>query len=97
MQLDSPERQRELVARLADRQLAGLGAGTGLRHPRVPEALFETADEREFPSFEVPYELPFIAITETAFSQLLDGQYAVLRRALRGRDLVVPSRSEAVR
>ena len=29
-----------------------------------------------------PYELPFIAITEKAFSQLVNEQYAVLRRAL---------------
>jgi purine catabolism regulator len=32
--------------------------------------------------FEVPYELPFIAITEAAFTQLVNEQYAVLRRAL---------------
>ena len=32
--------------------------------------------------FEVPYEVPFIAITEAAFSQLVNEQYAVLRRAL---------------
>ena len=30
----------------------------------------------------MPYELPFIAITEKAFSQLVNEQYAVLRRAL---------------
>src|SRR5581483_237056 len=34
------------------------------------------------PVFEVPYALPFIAITEAAFSQLVNEQYAVLRRAL---------------
>ena len=38
--------------------------------------------EHGFPLFEVPYELPFIAITEKAFSQLVNEQYAVLRRAL---------------
>ncbi len=32
--------------------------------------------------FEVPYEVPFIAVTESAFSQLVNEQYAVLRRAL---------------
>jgi purine catabolism regulator len=82
MQLDTPERQREFVARLADHQLAGLGFGTGFAHEQVPEALVEVAAEREFPVFEVPYELPFIAITESAFSQLVNEQYAVLRRAL---------------
>ena len=76
------ERQREFVARLADHQLAGLGFGTGFGHEAVPEPLLEVAAEREFPVFEVPYEVPFIAITEAAFTQLVNEQYAVLRRAL---------------
>ena len=32
--------------------------------------------------FEVPYEVPFIAVTEAAFTQLVNEQYAVLRRAI---------------
>jgi purine catabolism regulator len=82
MQLDTPSRQREFVARLSDHRLAGLGFGTGFGHERVPSALIEAAAEREFPVFEVPYEVPFIAVTETAFTQLVNEQYAVLRRAL---------------
>lgn len=82
MQLDGPQTAREFVARLADHQLSGLGFGTGFRHQEVPEALVEAAAEREFPVFEVPYELPFIAVTEAAFAQLVNEQYAVLRRAL---------------
>ena len=42
----------------------------------------EAAREREFPVFEVPDETPFIAITEAAFSKLVNEQYSVLRRAL---------------
>ncbi len=82
MQLDSVAREREFITRLADLQLAGLGFGTGFTHDRVPETLLEVAAEREFPVFEVPYELPFIAVTEAAFTQLVNEQYAVLRRAL---------------
>jgi PucR family transcriptional regulator, purine catabolism regulatory protein len=82
LQLDSAERQREFITRLADHHLAGLGFGTGFEHEVVPEPLIEIAAEREFPVFEVPYELPFIAITEAAFTQLVNEQYAVLRRAL---------------
>jgi purine catabolism regulator len=82
MQLDSPERQREFVARLADHHLAGLGVGIGFRHDKVPEAILEAAAERDFPVFEVPYETPFIAITEAAFTQLVNEQYGVLRRAI---------------
>src|SRR6201996_4874830 len=82
MQLDTETRQREFVARLADHHLAGLGFGTGFAHQTVPPALVEAAAEREFPVFEVPYEVPFIAVTEAAFTQLVNEQYAVLRRAL---------------
>ena len=82
MQLETPERQREFVSRLAEHQLAALGFGTGFAHAEVPPAVLEAAAEREFPVFEVPYELPFIAITEAAFTQLVNEQYAILRRAL---------------
>src|SRR3984885_14168074 len=82
MQLDTPDRQREFITRLADHHLAGLGFGTGFLHESVPEPLLEVAAEREFPVFEVPYEVPFIAITEAAFTELVNEQYAVLRRAL---------------
>jgi purine catabolism regulator len=70
------------MTRLADHHLAGLGFGTGFKHAGVPEPLLEVAAEREFPVFEVPYEVPFIAVTEAAFTQLVNEQYAVLRRAL---------------
>jgi PucR family transcriptional regulator, purine catabolism regulatory protein len=82
MQLNTAERQREFVSRLADHQLAALGFGVGFGHERVPPALIEAATEREFPVFEVPYEVPFIAVTEAAFTQLVNEQYAVLRRAI---------------
>jgi purine catabolism regulator len=82
MQLDSADCQRQFVTRLADHQLAGLGFGTGFGHREVPRPIVEVAAERHFPVFEVPYELPFIAITEAAFSQLVNEHYAVLRRAL---------------
>ena len=82
MQLDTPAHQREFIAMLADHQLAGLGFGIGFGHEQVPEALVAAARKRDFPVFEVPYELPFIAITELAFSKLVNEQYAVLRRAL---------------
>jgi purine catabolism regulator len=70
------------VGRLVEHGLTGLGFGVGFGYERIPEALLQAATERGFPLFEVPYELPFIAITEKAFSHLVNEQYAVLRRAL---------------
>jgi len=84
IQLNGPKSQRELVDRLADHDIAGLGFGTGFAHRRLPAALVAAARSREFPLFEVPYELPFIAITERAFAQLLDERYELLQRTMVG-------------
>src|ERR1700760_788239 len=75
LQLDTPERQREFVTRLTDHHLAGLGLGIGYGHNSVPEPLIEAAAARDCPVFEVPYERPFSAITEAAFTQLVNEQY----------------------
>jgi purine catabolism regulator len=84
LQLVGPKSQRELVDRLADHDIAGLGFGTGFTHRRLPAALVAQARKRAFPLFEVPYELPFIAITERAFARLLDERYELLQRTMVG-------------
>ena len=84
IQLTGPKLQRELVERLADHDIAGLGFGTGFAHRRLPAALVTAARKRDFPLFEVPYELPFIAITERAFARLLDERYELLQRTMVG-------------
>jgi len=82
MNLGDPETQRAYVERLAAHDLAGLGLGVGFAHELTPEPLQDAAAELDFPLFEVPYEVPFIALTEKAFSHLVNEQYAVLQRAL---------------
>jgi PucR family transcriptional regulator, purine catabolism regulatory protein len=84
VQLEGPKAQRELIARLADHDIAGLGFGTGFTHKRLPTALVTAARKRSFPLFEVPYELPFIAITERAFAQLVNERYEMLQRNMAG-------------
>jgi purine catabolism regulator len=84
LQLDGPKTQRELIERLADHEIAGLGFGTGFKHKRLPAALVTAARKRSFPLFEVPYELPFIAITERAFAQLVNERYEILQRNMAG-------------
>jgi purine catabolism regulator len=84
IQLSGPKSQRELIDRLADHDIVGLGFGTGFAHKRLPAALVAQARKRDFPLFEVPYELPFIAITERAFAQLLNERYELLQRTMVG-------------
>src|SRR4051794_5663074 len=80
--LDNAERQRKFIRLLSDSGVAGLGFGTGFDHTKIPKALLSEADRCGFPVFEVPYETPFIAITEAAFSRLVNEQYDVLSRGL---------------
>jgi purine catabolism regulator len=82
LQLTSAKRQRELVRRLSGHHLAGLGFGTGFEHDSLPDALLDEAVKLGFPVFEVPYELPFIALTEQAFTRLVNEQYEVLQRGI---------------
>jgi purine catabolism regulator len=82
MQLDTVTRQREFVQRLAEHHLAGLGFGTGFDHKKLPVPMVEEAVKLDFPLFEVPYEMPFIAVTEKAFGWLVNEQYEVLRRGI---------------
>jgi PucR family transcriptional regulator, purine catabolism regulatory protein len=82
IQLDTDKRQREFARLLSGHHLAGLGFGTGFDHDGLPDALVEEARELDFPVFEVPYELPFIALTEKAFTRLVNEQYEVLQRGI---------------
>ena len=80
--LDTAAKQRAFIRLLADRNLAGLGFGTGFNHKSLPKALVDEAEKRDFPLFEVPYSMPFIAITEKAFARLVNEQYEVLQRGI---------------
>ncbi len=84
IQLEGPKVQHELIDRLAEHEIAGLGFGTGFAHKKVPVALVNAARKRDFPVFEVPYKLPFIAITERVFAQLVDERYELLQRSMAG-------------
>jgi PucR family transcriptional regulator, purine catabolism regulatory protein len=82
IQLREEEQQRAFVRLLVNHHLAGLGFGTGIDHESLPPAIVEEAERHGFPLFEVPYEMPFIAITEKAFARLVNEQYAVLQRGI---------------
>jgi PucR family transcriptional regulator, purine catabolism regulatory protein len=82
MPLDTAAKQRAFIKRLATHNLAGLGLGTGFDHPKLPKALVDEAEKQGFPLFEVPYSMPFIALTEKAFARLVNEQYEVLQRGI---------------
>src|SRR5438093_1069333 len=78
----TPARQRAYVDRLRRAGLAGLGFGTGFSFRSIPKPLADAAERASFPVFEVPYAVPFIAITEAVFTRLVAEGYDVLSRSL---------------
>jgi purine catabolism regulator len=78
----TPAKQRAYVKRLADADLAGIGFGLGFSHDATPRSLITAATAAEFPLFEVPYPVPFIAITEAIFSRIVAEQVDTMQRAV---------------
>jgi purine catabolism regulator len=76
------EQQVAQIKRLIDHNISGLGFGTGFSFDKVPPALVSVAEEYGFPLFEVPYHVPFIAITEAVASKIVNEQYSLLQRSL---------------
>ena len=75
-------KQRAYVKRLVAAGVAGLGFGLGFGHDKTPRALITAAEQADLPLFEVPYPVPFIAITEAIFTRLLAEQFDTLQRAV---------------
>ena len=82
LQVKSDDDLREFVRRLERHGLAGLGFGTGFEHHELPPALLDESTRLGFPLFEVPYDVPFIALTERAMTRLVNEQYEVLQRGI---------------
>jgi purine catabolism regulator len=79
---DTAAKQRAYVRRLAGTGVAGLGFGLGFGHDKTPRPMTTEAEKHDFPLFEVPYPVPFIAITEAVFTRLAAEQYEGLQRAV---------------
>ncbi|MEX0989217.1 MAG: PucR family transcriptional regulator ligand-binding domain-containing protein [Actinomycetota bacterium] len=77
----TPAKQRAYVKRLADAGVVGLGFGLGFSHDKVPKPLAAAAEAAALPLIEIPYDVPFIAITEALFTRLVAEQYDTLQRA----------------
>ncbi|MGH2747405.1 MAG: PucR family transcriptional regulator [Actinomycetota bacterium] len=64
--------QRAYIRRLVGASLAGLGFGVGFGFEEVPDPIVRAAEREGFPILEVPYPVPFIAITEAISSRLAE-------------------------
>jgi PucR family transcriptional regulator, purine catabolism regulatory protein len=82
MDLEQPADQEAYIRRLAAADLAGLGFGVGFGFDTIPAPILEVSNEVGFPVLEVPFPVPFIAISEAvsiriAEDRLKDAQLSI--------------------
>ena len=75
------EAQRALVRALAERNLAGLGMAVPHFFEHFSQAAHEEADQVALPLLEVPWDIPFVQITEALHRAILDEQYQVIEQS----------------
>ncbi|MFI8366629.1 PucR family transcriptional regulator [Streptomyces sp. NPDC085466] len=76
-----PAEQRAFVRRLADRGIAALVVELGPRFARLPATIVETARATGLPLVQLHREVPFVAVTEEIHTEIVNGHYALQRRA----------------
>ncbi len=73
----------DYIQRIAAHGIAGLGVGVAVGGlDTVTPEMAAAADALDFPILEVPYETPFIALTEKAFHHIAAEQATMLERAV---------------
>jgi purine catabolism regulator len=78
----NPELQRQLVVESQARGVAALGFGVGLVFRSTPRALLDEARARDFPVFEVPFEVPFRDIIAFINRSYLSDDFSSLKRTM---------------
>lgn len=83
-----PGRLADLARRLAASDAAGIGLAVGVVFDEAPAELREAADAVALSVLEVPYETPFVAISQAVAGRIAEERQATLRRALRAHRLL---------
>ena len=78
----TPARQRAYVKRLARAGVTGLGFGLGFGFDEVPLPLRRAADAADFPVVEIPYPVPFIAVTKAIWARTAERRVKDLQLSL---------------
>lgn len=78
----SPNAALEYVSRLQGAGISALGFAVEIFHERMPQELIQACEHLRLPLFRVPYDTPFIAITQSATRQLTAASFARERWSL---------------
>lgn len=91
----NPELQRQLVVESEARGVAAIGIGVGLVFRSTPRALLDEARQRDFPVFEVPFEIPFRDIIAYINRSHLSDDFYSLKRTVALQNTLLGALGEA--
>ncbi len=80
---DNQSAQVELIPSLVAKGLAGMVIAVGRYFHEIPREIIDPADELDFPIVTLPFEVPFVEVTQAVHKQILGEQYALLEQSLR--------------
>jgi purine catabolism regulator len=79
---DDPDAQVALIPLLAEKGLAGLLVALGTYFHDIPESMIRCADQLDFPILTLPWEVPFVEVTQAIHECVLSQQYAHIEKSL---------------
>ncbi len=79
---DDPEAQARLIPNLAGKGLAGMVVALGPYFSSVPEVMIEVANQLNFPILTLPWEVPFVEVTQAIHEQIVSEQYRLIDKSL---------------
>ncbi|MQA85811.1 MAG: PucR family transcriptional regulator [Streptosporangiales bacterium] len=86
-----PGAARELIRELDEAGISALAFGVDVLLEEVPHELVREANRRAFPIVTVPYEVPFLKITEFVNKSVLSTNMYLLRRTISMQDHLIES------
>ena len=75
-----PETQRRLIRELEAARVSALGFGVEVNFKRIPAALLDEAERREYPVFTIPLETPFREVISAVHRSLVGGEMRIYQR-----------------
>ena len=79
---DDPEAQANLIPILASKGLAGMIVALGPYFSSVPGVMIEVANRLDFPILTLPWEVPFVEVTQAIHEHIVAEQYRLIDESL---------------
>lgn len=78
---EKPSLQEGLVRSLTEKEVAGLAIAVGRYFETIPQIMASDADALGLPLIALPFEIPFVEITQVIHQLIIDEKYRLLKRS----------------